>query len=585
MPLNENWNKHPFALGESEFAAIIDGKSYYCDKTLLVKDLLDSKTKVMLFTRPRRFGKTLNMTMLRTFFEKNLDGKDTSHYFQNLKIWQAGKEYQAEQGKRPVIYLTFKDIKQTDFQKSFDAITKEIAKEYRRHNELSGSSILNEYENALYKSIFMEKAPEKDWGNSIAVLSSMLFKHHGTQPVILIDEYDVPIQAGFEYGFYSEIISFMRNFLSSAFKDNPNLYKGALTGVTRVSKESIFSGLNNLKVDTIFDKTFSTYFGFTQQEIEEMFKFYGIEDKLKEAEEWYDGYIFGNNHIYNPWSVINYLGEDCTPANYWVNVSENGLAGEAICSLDQSDRDNLIKLLKGEEPLPRVDISTNMAYIDFGKKSADAYGLLAQTGYITAINSVPKSRTYLSTIKIPNRELFAAYSEEVIDRMLSNNASNCANQITNAIIDGREKDLQKSLSDFLMETCSYLTLTEEKDYQNILIALLASMKRGYDITLEKETGLGRADIILQPRIDNWDKRILPGIIIELKHYEAAESDKNKPEKIKAALEKQSEEALRQIETKEYIAKMRSAGVKTVIKYGVSASGKQVCVKTENAPSC
>ncbi|MBO4556780.1 MAG: AAA family ATPase [Elusimicrobiales bacterium] len=577
MPFNENWNKHPFALGESEFTAIIDGKSYYCDKTLLIKDLLDSKTKVMLFTRPRRFGKTLNMTMLRTFFEKALDGKDTSHYFQNLKIWQAGEEYRAEQGKRPVIYLTFKDIKQTDFQKSFDAITKEIAKEYRRHNELSGSRSLNEYENALYKNIFMEQAPEKDWGNSIAVLSSMLFKHHGTQPVILIDEYDVPIQAGFEYGFYNEIISFMRNFLSSAFKDNPSLYKGALTGVTRVSKESIFSGLNNLKVDTIFDKTFSTYFGFTQEEINEMFKFYAIEDKLKEAEEWYDGYIFGNEHIYNPWSIINYLDEGCKPGNYWVNMSENGLAGEAMRQLDKEDRESLAKLMTGEKT--RSFAATHVIYNELGNDISQAYGLLAQTGYLRASNADIEGYNYLCTMEIPNRELFSAYSLEVVERMLKPQEKRYASEIIKAVIDGNAADLQKNLTKFLMETCSYLTLTEEKDYQNILIALLASMKRGYDITLEKESGLGRADIILQPRIDNWDKRVLPGIIIELKHCEAAESDKNKPEKIKAALEKQADEALQQIETKGYIAKMRSAGVKTVIKYGVAASGKQVCVKT------
>ena len=571
--------KAGFALGESEFSAIIDNKTYYCDKTLLIKDFIDGEQKVILFTRPRRFGKTLNMTMLRTFFEKPLDGKDTSHYFKDLKIWQAGEKYQAEQGKRPVIYLTFKDEKLGNFKDLIASIRKNIYEELGRHAEVFESPKLNIFEKKQADALINHLDRPENLSKSIKILSSMLYKHHGVKPVILIDEYDVPIQAGYENGYYDEIIIFMRNFLSGAFKDNSNLYKGALTGVTRVSKESIFSGLNNLEVDTIFDEIFCTYFGFTQEEVVEMFKFYGVEDKLKEAEDWYDGYIFGNVHIYNPWSLICYFNKGCKPANYWVNVSENGLAGEAIRSLDKTEKDNLIKLLKGEEPLPRVDISTNMAYIDFGKKSADAYGLLAQTGYITAIDSVPKSRTYLSTIKIPNRELFAAYSEEVIERMLSGNASKCADNITNAIIDGREKDLQKSLSDFLMETCSYLTLTEEKDYQNILIALLASMKRGYDITLEKESGYGRADIILQPRIDNWDKRILPGIIIELKHYEAAESDKNNPEKIKAALEKEAEEALKQIEKKEYIAKMRSAGVKTVIKYGVAASGKQVCVKT------
>ena len=403
----------------------------------------------------------------------------------------------------------------------------------------------------------------------------MLFQHYKQSVVILIDEYDVPIQSGFEHGYYDSIISFMRTLLSGAFKDNPSLYRGVLTGVSRVSKESIFSGLNNLDVDTIFNKPFSSFFGFTQEEINEMFKFYGIEDKLKEAESWYDGYIFGTNHIYNPWSIISYLKNGCVPGNYWVNMSENGLAGEAIRSLNLSDRENLIRLLKDEDPYPRVEISTNLAYMDFGKKSSDAYGLLAQTGYLTAIDSVPKSRTYLSTIKIPNRELFAAYSEEVVERMLNGNASKYADNITNAIIDGRAEDLQKCLSDFLLETCSFLDLTEEKDYQNILIGLLASMKDGYDITANHEAGHGRADISMCPRLDNKHRNVLPGIIIELKHYEATESEKANPEKLKAELERQAEDALKQIETKNYISRLKSAGCVSILKYGVAASGKYV----------
>ncbi|MBO4556054.1 MAG: AAA family ATPase, partial [Elusimicrobiales bacterium] len=441
MADNIKKNKMGFALGISEFTEVIDRKKYYADKTLFIMDFIDADAQTILFTRPRRFGKTLNMTMLRTFFEKPLDGKDTSHYFKNLKIWQAGEEYKAEQGKYPVIYLTFKDIKPQTYKDAVSKISMAIFNELDRHAEIFESDKLTALQKIKAQELLNNLKDSDVLSESIKTLSWLLHKHHGVQPLILLDEYDVPIQAGYENGYYDEIIIFMRNFLSGAFKDNPNLYKGALTGVTRVSKESIFSGLNNLDVDTIFDEKFCAYFGFTQEEVMEMFRFHGIEDKLKEAEEWYDGYIFGNKHIYNPWSIINYISKDCKPANYWVNVSQNGLAGEAIRSLDKTEKDNLIKLLKNEEPRPRVDISTNMVYMDFGKKSADAYGLLAQTGYLTAIDSVPKSRTYLSTIKIPNRELFAAYSEEVIERMLSGNASKCADNITNAIIDGREKDL------------------------------------------------------------------------------------------------------------------------------------------------
>ena len=575
MTFEERIKNIKFALGTSEFTKIIDSECHYIDKTLLIKEILDSKSEAILFTRPRRFGKTLNMTMMRTFFEKPLDGKDTSHYFKNLKIWQCGEKYISEQGKRPVIYLTLKDIKPTKFEQAITGISLEVSDEIERYQEIFESRKLTCFQKDRAKELAQNLGNIAFLAKSLKTLSMLLHKHYGEQPIILIDEYDVPIQSGFEHGYYDEIIAFMRNFLSGAFKDNPSLYRGVMTGVSRVSKESIFSGLNNLDVDTIFNKPFSTFFGFTQEEINEMFKFYGIEDKLKEAENWYDGYIFGTNHIYNPWSIISYLKNGCVPGNYWVNVSENGLAGEAMRSLDHSDRENLIRLLKDETPYPRVEISTNLAYMDFDKKSADAYGLLAQTGYLTAIDSVPKSRTYLSTIKIPNRELFAAYSEEVIERMLNGNASKYADNITNAIIDGKSEDLQKCLSDFLLETCSFLDLTEEKDYQNILIGLLASMKDGYDITANREAGYGRADISMCPRLDNKHRNVLPGIIIELKHYEATESEKDNPEKLKAELERQAEDALKQIETKSYISRLKSAGCESILKYGVAASGKYV----------
>ena len=577
MTFKERYLKKPFALGTSEFTRIIDDSCYYCDKSLLVKDLLDSKTQVMLFTRPRRFGKTLNMTMLRTFFEKPIDGKDTRHYFKDLKIWQAGKEYQSEQGKRPVIYLTFKDVKPRTYSGAIIKIGSLILDEISRHEYLLNSTKLNAIDKKKLNDIIDNDDNPDKLSGSIRMLSAMLCRHYETQPIILIDEYDVPIQAGYESGFYDDIISFMRDFLSGAFKDNPSLYKGVLTGVSRVSKESIFSGLNNLEVNTIFDKTFSTYFGFTQQEIDEMFRFYGIEDKLKEAEDWYDGYIFGEEHIYNPWSIINYLYKGCVPADYWVNITENGLAGDAIRNLNESDRQNLINLMSGDDTF--ANVSTNMVYADLDGSIENAYGLLTQAGYLTAMDAVQKNRTYLCKLKIPNRELFSAYSEEVLNRILYKPVSKYADNILSAILLGRAEDLQKNLTDFLMETCSCLTLTEEKDYQNIMIGLLASMKRAYDITLEKETGHGRADIIMQPRLDIREKKILPGIIIELKHYSATENEKENPEKIKAALEKQADEAIKQIEAKGYAAKMRSAGVHSVIKYGASFSGKYVVVKT------
>ena len=570
MAMNENFDKAGLALGVSDFSAIMDEKSYYCDKTLLIKDLIDSKTQVMLFTRPRRFGKTLNMTMLRTFFEKPMDGGDTSHYFKKLKIWQAGEKYRAEQGKRPVIYITFKDAKNTSYKDEFEAIKIIISEEFCRHSELSSSKKLSAEELETLSQIKSGKATDSLWQFSIKFLSAVLFKHHGIKPLILIDEYDVPIQAGYEFGFYREIVNFMRNMLSGAFKDNPNLYRGVLTGVSRVSKESIFSGLNNLDVDSIFSENFSTYFGFTQEEVDEMFKFYGIEDKLKEAADWYDGYIFGKEHIYNPWSLLSYVKNGCKPLDYWANMSENSMVGAAISKLDEEDLDSLAGIMSGKKA--NVSMSEHIIYPELGETLEQAYCLLTQTGYLKASNA-KFSLDYICDVEIPNRELYTVYAREIIRRIIKPKSRTSAKSIDRMIVNGDAKGLQKYLSSFLLETCSSFDLTEEKDYQNLIIGLLATMRRGYSITGNREAGHGRADIIIKPRLDNEEGKNLPGIIIELKHYSASEAEKDSPEKIKPILEKEAEEALRQIESKSYISSLQADGVKTIIKYGVAFSGK------------
>ena len=570
MAKNENFEKKGLALGVSEFEKVIDCGSYYFDKTLLIKDFLDTNKEVILFTRPRRFGKTLNMTMLRTFFEKPSGGKDTNHYFKDLKIWQAGEKYRAEQGKRPVIYLTFKDIKTQTFEQALSKIGMAVLWELDRHSELFES---NKFTDIQKEQLNELKNNLKDYAvlsDSIKTLSMFLFIEYGEKPLILLDEYDVPIQAGYEFGFYKEIVSFMRNLLSGAFKDNPSLYRGVLTGVSRVSKESIFSGLNNIIVNSIFDDDFSEYFGFTQEEVNEMFRFYGIEDKLKEAADWYDGYIFGETHIYNPWSLLSYVSSGCKPNDYWANMSENSLVGAAISKLDEEDLDSLYSLMNGKKT--NVIMSEHIIYPELGETLEQAYCLLAQTGYLKVSNS-QKDIDYICDVEIPNRELYMVYAREIIRRIIKPKSRTPAKNIIRMIVNGDAAGLQKYLSSFLLETCSSFDLTEEKDYQNLIIGLLASMRRGYSIKGNREAGHGRADIMIKPRLDNEDGKNLPGIIIELKHYAASEAEKDDPEKIKPILEKQAEEALRQIEQKSYISDLHADGVKTIIKFGVSFSGK------------
>ena len=577
MPIDDYFkmqlHKKPIGIGKDIFANM--GKAYYVDKTLLVRDIIYSETSVILFTRPRRFGKTLNMTMLQTFFEKPLDGKDTSHYFKDLKIWQCGEEYTSEQGKRPVIMLSFKDMKMPSFELAYEKFIGKISNEYCRHSELAQSKNLSERELGIYNRLAAGTANNAEVENSILYLCQLLEKHHGIKPLLLIDEYDVPLQESWyaENRYYGRMVAFIKNMLSAALKTNPSLYKGILTGVTRVSKESIFSGLNNIVVNTVFDEDFSEYFGFTQEEVNEMFRFYGIEDKLEEAKNWYDGYIFGDKNIYNPWSILCYLNKKCKAEPYWINVSSNDLAKDAIRKLDENDRKSILSLMSGDTVRARA--STEFVYTELGERPEHAYGLLVQTGYLRASRAKKMSSGYLCTMEIPNRELYSVFSEEIVERIIRKSAYVPATGIQDAILDGEAADLEQYLSDFLLEMCSYLNLTEEKDYQHLIIGLCGTMRNGYAIHPEREAGHGRADIVFTPRLDYEEHDKLPGIIMELKHIKAEETEKDSTETIETMLQDEAEKALKQIETKKYVSELQKSGADRITRYGIAFSGKYV----------
>ncbi len=571
MSLSEKKLIRPLPFGISEFTKVIDNDCYYSDKTLFVKKLLDLKTEVILFTRPRRFGKTLNMTMLRTFFEKRMDGKDTSHYFKDLKIWQAGDKYTKEQGKRPVIYITFKDIKSLSYESAIEEIHKNISREYDRHGELSNSQNLSERDISLYKSIVFGNASSKDYSTSFQTLSDLLYKHHGIQPMIIIDEYDTPIQTANEYGYYEEMVAFMRIFLSSAFKDNPSLYRGILTGITRVSKESIFSGLNNLKVDTIFDEDFSEYFGLTTSEVSDMLDFYDIPDKKEEVAHWYDGYMFGDTEIYNPWSMISYLDNKCIAKPYWVNTSANGLVGQALEMADQDDSTVLESLVSGGTV--ETAMNTNVIYPEITSNINVAYSLLAQTGYLKSINNDIDDGVLFCTLKIPNRELRTIYFDEILNRFVKDStAGRNARELRRAMTKGKAEKIQQFVQDYLMSSLSFHDLTEEKDYHNVFLGLVYIATDNYSIKSNRESGEGRYDIAMFPKKNN-----LPGIIFELKHYKAEESEKADRQKLEKSLEKTAEEALKQIESNEYLTELKEAGANPIFKYGAAFCGKKAKV--------
>lgn len=369
---------------------------------MMIKDFLDERPKVSLFTRPRRFGKTLNMHMLRTYFEKT--NEDTSVYFRNKKIWACGQKYRDYQGKYPVIFITFKDVKCDTWEETYKLIYKIIRNEFDRHKELLDSNKLSEYDKNYIDRLLKYQADKSDLMFSFVYLSKMLHEHHGVAPIIIIDEYDTPIQQGHAKDYYDEIIQFMRNLFSGGLKDNPHLSYGFLTGILRVAKESIFSGLNNLKINSILDNKYSEYFGFTSDEIEEMARYYGVEHKIDEIKEWYDGYQFGNTEIYNPWSVVNYFSNDCQARAYWQSTGSNDIIGEILTYATEDIYGNLKTLLRGHSFLTYID--TGVIYPQIHTNPSSVYSFLLMAGYLKSSNvALAITGDFMCEVTLPNKEI------------------------------------------------------------------------------------------------------------------------------------------------------------------------------------
>ena len=578
MPIDQNFYdkkiERPLAIGQDIFTNI--GKSYYVDKTLLAKDIIDSETSAILFTRPRRFGKTLNMTMLQTFFEISIDGKDTSHYFKDLAIWQKGEKYRAEQGKYPVIFISFRGVKDLSSpEANIEDIKSLIWSEYERHGYLKQSKAISQEDKEFLLRILKWKAFDNDYKISINRLSKMLCQHHGQKTIVLIDEYDKPLQTAWESGdskFYDKMVDFMRALLVNTLKSNPYLYKGILTGVTRISKESIFSGLNNLKVNTIFDKEFSEYFGITEDELKEMLAFYGISEKFDEMKEWYDGYDFGGTEIYNPWSLIRYIDNNCIPMAYWANTSDNKLAAESLIYAGKENIKLLENLLGGSSVDKTVD--TNLVFPEIYDNEDAIFGLLLQSGYLKNTAKI-QSSSRTCTLKIPNLEIMEVFAREILKRCVQDkNALSSGKQLIDAIMTGDTEKMQSLMQDYMLRSCSYLDFTAEKDYQNFMLGIFAFASAGYNVKSNREAGLGRHDIILYPK-----KKSLPGIIFELKHFKGKVSEKDKPSKLIGSLKRSAKAALRQIDRMKYAEEMKGFTEAGIIKYGAAFYGKQMYVES------
>ena len=548
--------KKPLPIGVSDFKSATTNY-YYVDKTLLIRDFLNAIPMVSLFTRPRRFGKTLNMDMLRVFFEKTSD--NTSIYFKDKYIWQCGDYYTKHQGQYPVIFLSFKDVKCSSWQETFQKISKLISLEFMRHDELESSFVLSSYEKEQYHRFASENINEVDCQMGLQLLSLLLHKHYNKECVIIVDEYDTPIQQGHLCDFYNEIVDFMRNFFSGGLKDNPHLAFGFLTGILRVAKESIFSGMNNLKTNSILDNSYSSYFGFTNEEVKDMLAYYEYEDKYQEILEWYDGYRFGNTEIFNPWSVINYISDQCFPKAFWQSTGSNDIIGEIIGTATPEITENLCKLFCGNTITTYVD--TSVIYPEVQNNPYSIYSFLLVAGYLKVAAIYPQNDgNYMCDVAIPNKEILYVYEKEVLNRTNQNNVSISIHQ---AIFSKDTRKLQSLLEDFMLKSISTMDGANEAFYHGMMLGLCAVLGSQYKVRSNRESGLGRFDIELLPMMQG-----IPGFIFEFKHTKDINVD----------LDSLANSALRQIDDMKYDTELKDFGVKNIVKIGIAFRQKSAVVK-------
>jgi hypothetical protein len=554
-------------IGISDFKRIIEDDMFYVDKSLLLKEILDSGTLVSLIVRPRRFGKTTNLSMLRYFFEKHPNIESSKHLFANLELWKEGDEYMDHCGKYPVVFLTFKDVKETNWEACHAHLKIVISREYKRHSYLLDSKELTDFERRKVKTIIEENASNIDFQTSLKNLTEYLYNYHKARVILLIDEYDTPIHEAFYKGYYTDIVDFMRSFLGAGLKDNSYIEKGVVTGILRISKESIFSDLNNFFVFTILNNKYSDKFGLTEKEVFQVLDDYGLVSYKDDVKEWYDGYVFGDTKdMYNPWSVINFVEtyqEGLKP--HWVNTSSNLLIKKLLTNAGSDSKRDMELLLTGQPIYKEVVIDTVFSEIE--KNSETLWSFLLFGGYLKVTKQeMTVNDTLICELTIPNKEVRFVYRKFISSWLTDNLQSNELNTMLQSLIHGSVETFDEIFQKFVMNSMSYfdpIGNEPEKVYHAFVLGLLLQLSDTYSVKSNRESGYGRYDIMLIPKkiSDN-------GIVIEFKkvsHYQ------------KETLQTAAETALLQIKEKQYEAELRSMGITTIYKYAVAFDGKEVLV--------
>jgi hypothetical protein len=556
-------NFKPIPIGYEDFKEIIDKGCYYVDKTLLIQDIIDYCSKVNLYTRPRRFGKTLNMSMIQRYFEKT--DEDNSYLFEGLKISQAGDMYKKYQGQFPVISLSLKSMKQPSYEYAFMQYKQLIIREVERHCYVLESDKLSPELRRSFEDFYYGRAEDASYVTAIRTLSDCLNAVHQKNVIILIDEYDVPLENSHFRGFYDEMVDLIRSAFESALKTNPSLEKGILTGCLRVSKESIFTGLNNLKVYSVINNDFSEYFGFTESEVQEIAAFYGLSEKLPELKTWYDGYLFGQSEIYNPWSVLNYISsanskEFVSAMPYWSNTSSNDIVRELIFNGGDDTRSTIEELINGGTV--SAPIYEDITYRNIDVNSDYIWSFLLFTGYLKPVALYSEDDVPCAKMMIPNREVRVVYRTTVMQWFNENVRAASRNDLFDAIISGDSRKFEDILCDWLAETISYYD-GKENYYHGFVSGLLVGFT-GYIVKSNRESGNGRPDILILAK-----RRRQLAIIMEIK----ATEDYRK-------LDSKSDEALQQIDEKKYDAELIQNGYQKIIKYGIAFCQKDCMVKLQ-----
>lgn len=556
-------NKKKLPLGQSDFKNLIDKGFYYVDKTLFVKEIIDASAESILVPRPRRFGKTLNLSTLKYFYEKT--HQDRSYLFTPFNIWKQGQYYTDKQGKYPVIFLTFKDVKQLNWEASFAKIKHVINLMYEDHNYLLNSETLSAYQKKYIQTILNEEGTLAQYENSLSNLIAYLSRVHSSSVVVLVDEYDTPIHSGYFEGYYKEIIGFMRGFLGGGLKDNSNIEKAVITGILRVAKESIFSGLNNPGIYSLIKPEYSDSFGFTGEELENMLAYYEISNRSNDIDRWYNGYIFGGRIVFNPWSIINFVdSQDKLFRPYWSNTGSNELIEQFLTTgSDELKKEIEVLIEKGVVTKPIIE---DITFPDLPQREDLVWSFLLFTGYLKAENGKQVGKNLVYDLKIPNLEVEHVY-EEVIRNWLNKGSRGNLDRLLRALVRGDITTFERLFQEFVISVMSYYDIGKdepERVYQAFVLGMLVGLGSDYQVKSNRESGFGRYDVMIIPR----DASKI-GIVMEFKKIDSFYNE-TKDTALK--------NALNQIKDKMYSRELRDRDITRIIELAVVFDGKRVWVK-------